>query len=102
MELYTEAQFNNDILYSEKAAIVFFTESRIPIEKQLPLFDNLKSEVKGAILLAVFFLDPSQNNQTLKEKLKLGPKFPQARFYKNNIYGETRLNKSFDLDLGTG
>jgi hypothetical protein len=58
IELYTEQQFNNDILYNEKGAIVFFTENRLPIENQLHLFEKLRGEVRGAIQIAVFFINP--------------------------------------------
>lgn len=37
----------------------------------------------------------------LKKKYKLGNKFPQLRFYKNNIFGDEKNQKSFEIYLTT-
>lgn len=35
----------------------------------------------------------------IKKKYKLGNKFPQLRFYKNNLFGEEKKQKSFEIYL---
>jgi hypothetical protein len=41
LEIFTEKQFNNDILLNEKGCIVFFADFRLPIDKQNKAFNVL-------------------------------------------------------------
>lgn len=56
LEIFVEKQFNSDILFNEKACVVFFTDSKLPIEKQTTLFNELQKEIKSALQIAVYYL----------------------------------------------
>ena len=43
--------------------------------------------------------DTTPDFTEFKKKYKLGNKFPQLRFYKNNIFGEEKNQKSFEIYL---
>lgn len=49
IEMYSLDQFKNDILENEKGSLVFFTESKLPIEKQIPIFSKLQKQIKNAL-----------------------------------------------------
>jgi hypothetical protein len=54
----------------------------------------------GPLQVGVFFLNetaPEFADQ--KKKYKLGNKFPQLRFYKNNLFGDEKNQKSFEIYL---
>lgn len=66
------------------------------------MFNYLNQTLKKAIVMAAFYIGGSHNNseaylleqKELKERLRLGHKFPMVRFYPNGFYGEERDKKS--------
>ena len=100
-ELYTERHFNTHILDNEKASLVFFILGQ-NITNDVPLFDKIMRLTLGPLQVGVFYLnDSSPDFADQKKKFKLGSKFPQLRFYKNNLFGEDKNAKSFEIFLGT-
>jgi hypothetical protein len=102
IEIFDVSSFNEDILYNDKACLVFFTTTRLPIEKHLPIFNVLlHGPLKGAIQFAVFYV--KRDDEALFERFNLQKgKVTQARFYRNLIYGEHRETRSLGIDLGGG
>eukprot|EP00347_Sterkiella_histriomuscorum_P011459 403372372 len=96
-ELYDYRQFNSKILEQEKAALVFYITSQ-NVTQDVQLFDKIFAAVNGPLNVGVFYINQSAPDyQEVYNKLKLGKKFPQLRFYKNNLFGEDKNAKSFEI-----
>ena len=76
---------------------MFFVTSQ-NITGEVPLFDKIIKQTLGPLQIGVFYLNesaPEFGDQ--KKKYKLSSKFPQLRFYKNNLFGEEKNAKSFEI-----
>ena len=98
-EIYDHRQFTSKILDSEKAALTFFVLNNNSTS-DVPLFDKILKEVKGSLNVGVYYINSSSPDyEEQNKKYKLGKKFPQLRFYKNNILGEDKNKHSFEIYL---
>ena len=98
-ELYTERHFNTHILDNEKAALVFFITSH-NVTAEVPAFERLFKLTNGPLQIGIYYLNESAEDfPETRKRMKLGAKFPQLRFYKNNVVGEEKNTKSFEIYL---
>lgn len=62
------------------------------------MFEKILKEVRGPLNVGVYYLNNSAPDfANLKQIYKLGNKFPQMKFYKNNIYGDEKLKNSYEV-----
>lgn len=72
------------------------------ITAEVPLFDRIMKQALGPLAIGVFYVNNSAPDfAEIKKKFKLGNKFPTLRFYKNNLFGEEKNQKSFEIYLNT-
>ncbi len=65
------------------------------------MFEKLTKMTLGPLQVGVFYLNESAPEfNDVKKKYKLGNKFPQLRFYKNNVFGDEKKQKSFEIYIG--
>jgi hypothetical protein len=97
VELYNDRHFNTHIADNEKAALVFFT-SGANVTEAFPLFDKILKATHGPLQVGVFYVnETAEDIKENRKKYKLGNKLPQLRFYRNNLLGEEKNQKSFEL-----
>ncbi|CDW85441.1 UNKNOWN [Stylonychia lemnae] len=100
-ELYDYRQFNSKILESDKAGLVFYITSQ-NISTDVKHFDRILKLANGPLNVGVFYVNHSaENYKEIKDKFKLGGKYPQLRFYKNNLFGEDKNSKSYEIYLNS-
>ena len=96
-ELYTDRHFNTHILDNEKACLVFFILGD-NITAEVPMFNKIMREANGPLQIAVFYVnETAEDFAEFKKKYRLGKQFPQMRFYKDTLVGETKNEKSFEI-----
>ena len=82
---------------NEKAALVFFITGN-NITAEVPIFERIFKLTNGPLQIGVFYLNESAGDYNdIKRKYKLSSKMPQLRFYKNNLFGEEKSQKSFEI-----
>jgi len=55
------------------------------VTKDVPNFEKILNFANGPLNVGVFYVNQSaEDYKEVKEKFKLGGKFPTLRFYKNN------------------
>lgn len=84
---------------NEKACLVFYILGN-NITSEVPSFEKILKQTLGPLQVGVFYVNESiPEFSDFKKKYKLHNKFPQMRFYKNNLLGEDKNVKSFEIFL---
>jgi len=70
------------------------------VTAEVPAFERLFKLTNGPLQIGIYYLNESAEDfPETRKRMKLGAKFPQLRFYKNNVVGEEKNTKSFEIYL---